>query len=378
MRRSSFRPLLSHGLLTGLFCVAVAAPASAQSPIPVTGQDARRGEDSTTITPDSAKKIATALATSLRALDSSRALAEARNAAFLAAQRRLDSLTAAAGSQAEMARVRAERDSLAAAAMIAREHASRDSTARAADSLARELRAKAGYVQRDTTCDGYRARQILPVRQTRESMCFWFQQRGLSALNVANLSGGGDQASAYVEVLSYTMGWLHGSVAGVVATSKDSSGRKTDLQRLVAGGGSTVFALALPLTNFADHDNSYYSSVILSPRVGFDLPALGATRSGSNSNYDLGGDLIFKARSYEDNIGFVLGVRAAQVIGETSNNRRLALSDNRQFHYATYALGITLQKAYQITITRPFWGPGSLRELGTQVTVTAIRTESRK
>jgi hypothetical protein len=367
--------------LTALSCIMPAA--RAQSPMPTTGLDRPRAASDSGARIDSAqlrviREREESLARRVRQLDSAQALVEARDADLASKFARADTLVRAAeranNDATRLGALSRERDSLRAlAALSADRQSQRDSLARLSLSLEAQLKARAGWTPPDTTCAPYSGNGLFPVRSTLDAVCFW-RQGSMSALSTATLSAASDQSSAYVEVLAYTMKLLHGSVAGVVASSKDSTKNKSDLQRLIAGGGSSVFGLALPVAMFADAAQTYYSSVILSPRVGVDLPALGSTARTGNTSYDLGADAIFKATSYENNLGVVLHLRSGWITGSADYFQRLGLTDSHRFNYATYALGVTIQQAYVITVSRPFWGPSVLQELGTQIGVTAYRS----
>jgi hypothetical protein len=243
-------------------------------------------------------------------------------------------------------------------------------------------------------------RHLAPVRGHEQAAVFW-QQQGVSPLNLGSVSGGGNNGAAHTELASPLLHAIRVSLNAIVAGAKESSpspasaiigaraaGRlyaaddasgsppssETALTRFVDGGGLFNLALAWPAWHKGASNGAIDGMLLVAPRISGTLPALGASARDSTLFVDGGVELHLRSTDIADGVGLFSQLRFSEAAG-TKNFGDLmgVLGGKNHFAYIQFAAGFLLGGKYLVTAGRTLSGPRSLRNLAWQVGVTVIR-----
>lgn len=165
------------------------------------------------------------------------------------------------------------------------------------------------------------------------------------------------------------------TASSALAASDTIDQVKANAHRFVQEGGSMALALSLPLLHLSSQKvycgavrtveagNTAHLQITTGPRLGLDLPVMGAQTESAAPNGEWSVDL--DART----IGFLKVARifgqahVAYVIGSDEFNAAIGRTSNDAFGYGQYTLGIVLADVFQISGTRAMFGPPSVKDL---------------
>jgi len=236
-----------------------------------------------------------------------------------------------------------------------------------------------------------RTRWFAPVRAREQAKAFW-RQPGFSTLNVGSISGNGQQGAAFTELASPFLHPIRVSVNSVLASgadeaesddtpgtsqaapdgADDSNASESAVTRFLNGGGLVNVGFAWPAIHAALPNEAASVMVLLAPRFGATLPALGASRRDSTLIYDAGSEFHLKATDLIGGAGVFFQLRWS-LAGGTGQFADLLGTSKKSFAYSTISTGFVLGERYTVTAGRTLSGPASLRRPGWQVGITAVR-----
>lgn len=231
-----------------------------------------------------------------------------------------------------------------------------------------------------------------PVRSREHAKAFW-RQPDFSTLNVGALSAGTKGGASFTEIASPFLHALRVSVNAVLATDKSDESTaeappaaaaaasaaeeepsKTAITRFVNGGGLINLGFAYPAAYIAAPNGALSMMVLAVPRFGATIPALGASQRDTTLMYDAGLEFHVKSVDLTDGVGIFLQTRAAWAGGTSKFGSLLGVDNGKNnFGYSTLSTGFSFGGRYLITASRTLSGPRTLRDLGWQVGLTALR-----
>jgi hypothetical protein len=244
------------------------------------------------------------------------------------------------------------------------------------------------------------SRALAPVHSREQALAFW-RQPAFSTLNIGAISGNGDKGAAFTEIASPFLHFLRVSFNTVLSVEKKENAAPTGatpgttqstqasttkaseppsvaaINRFVNGGGLFNVAFAWPAAHVGLENGVADGILLIVPRFGATLPALGASQRDSTLLWDGGVEMHLKSVDFIDQVGVFLQTRAAYAGGSGSFAKLLGVTDRSTFGYATFSAGISLGGKYLISAGRTVSGPSSLRSLGWQVGVTALRSAAQ-
>lgn len=230
-----------------------------------------------------------------------------------------------------------------------------------------------------------RRRWLFPVRSREQATVFW-RQEAFTLLGVGAVGASASGGTAYTELASPLLHAVRVSVSAIVAADEDETdsddgdtapdapeANDAALSRFVTGGGLVNIGFALPAFVFKVPDEKFTTMLLLAPRFGATLPALGATKTDTTLLYDAGVELHLHSRDAVDGVGVLLQIRSAYSGGTSRFGELLGVSNGKDhFGYSTLSAGFLFAGKYMITASRSVLGPRSLRDRGWQVGLTAI------
>jgi hypothetical protein len=243
-------------------------------------------------------------------------------------------------------------------------------------------------------------RWLMPVHSREQAAVFW-QQQGASPLNIGSITGSGNSGASFTELASPLLHAVRLSVNTVVATAKESDASsaasagtggsasrapngaapaaasppsETAVERFANGGGLLNLAFAWPALHYGTETGSFDYMVLLVPRIGATVPAVGGVARDSTLFADGGVELHLRSTDVVDGVGLFFQVRGATAGGTSKFGDLLGTTNGRDyFAYTNVAGGLLLGGKYLITGGRTLTGPKPLRKLGWQVGVTVVR-----
>lgn len=227
-----------------------------------------------------------------------------------------------------------------------------------------------------------------PVTNRAQAMEFW-QQVGVSTLNVAAISVSSEKGAAYTELASPILHAVRLSINAVIsggqseaaaatatpvptAVASPASDKET-VNRFLTGGGVVNLSAAWPFMHVGRENQAFDVTALVAPRVGGTLPALGSTRRDTSAVADLGMELHLKSVDLADGVGIFVQSRASKTVGSQKFYELLGEASGRSFTYTTLGAGLLLGGKYLLMAQRVLTGPSALQSLGWQVSVTAVR-----
>lgn len=255
-----------------------------------------------------------------------------------------------------------------------------------------------------------RTRAFFPVRAHEQAREFWRQQ-GFSTLNIASFTSGGERGAAFTEFASPILHAVRLSLSGVLATggsgtSTSGSGsgasggptttrgesQKGDkspasedaLTRFVNGGGLVNAAGAWPVWHYvtrtaSEPNGAFAGTLLLTQRVGATLPRVdGAPRDSSTLMSDSGLEIHLRSTDFGVGAGGGVGafaqLRLAYAAGSDRFGDQLGIANQADdFGYVSVTYGLFFAGRYLVTAGRIVAGPPTLRGLGWQIGLTAVR-----
>lgn len=230
-------------------------------------------------------------------------------------------------------------------------------------------------------------RILAPVHSREHALAYW-RQPSFSTLNVGAVSGSNGRGAAFTELASPFMHTVRMSINTVIVSEKakesgaapaSAPNEETSdaaVNRFLNGGGQLNVAFAWPALHAGLFRRGMLDAALLvTPRLGATLPALGASARDSTIVYDLGTELHLKTMDAVDGVGLFAQSRVAWAGGTGNFGELLGVGkgENR-FWYSTLSAGFYIGGKYLITASRTLGGPRSLRALPWQVGVTMARS----
>lgn len=230
-------------------------------------------------------------------------------------------------------------------------------------------------------------RWYLPVLTSDEYKAFWSSDNP-SVLNTVMLGTGFDDGnvagSLFAELLQDNLGPVRVSLGTTFAerfvdntatkeettetaeeTTEETTEESTedtvdtmndDFQKFLNGGGNAVLSTSLPLLFFdiGKPDDYSYISLLLLPRLGFDVPQIGDEATVQDLqdvplNYDLGADATVALETGQQVFTFLLYSRMAWVGGTNAFYDNIS-HERSPFLLAEVSGGIRLRRLVQFTI----------------------------
>lgn len=201
---------------------------------------------------------------------------------------------------------------------------------------------------------------FFPIRHAGGAKLFWGQE-GSEFLKVSSLSGNLKSGTVYSELYSGFFGDIVrvGFGATLASVENDSTGEIATLQRQIAGGGLVTLNFQYPI--FAiPFSRNFGGAIILSPRVGADLPAAGSSTETVTGSTDLGAELHLIIGTDDGKLSFPFYLRTAYILGTEQFQASIDRTSN--FGYFFFNGGIQYE-VVKITYSGIIGGNKDVREL---------------
>lgn len=225
---------------------------------------------------------------------------------------------------------------------------------------------------------------LFPVRTTEQAQCFW-ARRGGDYLTGALLTTKDDRGAIGLAVIEDYLWPVRIALNTVVAASETGDTVKKNVDRLLAGGGNAVLGFAWPIAGVSSRVAAcptpgdaasaqaptvrrqiaeFSSEIILAPRLGLDLPALGTAKEKSDVNMDFGVDARVYLRAAQDLLAAFAQVRLARVYGSDDFYRGLNLDPaDGAFGYGQTTVGVIIQRKVTVSGSFPLYAPTPIKSL---------------
>ncbi len=219
---------------------------------------------------------------------------------------------------------------------------------------------------------------LFPVATSPAEADSLFGANGFEAVTSVGLTFSAGDGAFYSEFLSDNLAVFaklgYGRVGfGALVQSKDvsedSGAGETDVvaetasERFLAAGGNGVIYYAVPVAaygaGFNEQDKTVQAQLMLSPRLGLDIPSLSAGTSAFNGNLDLGMTLSTQLLSHRGVFNFFGTLRAGWVAW-ASDEFYANLGRESGFAYGSIEGGVILQDLIRIGVKGAFAGPREL------------------
>jgi len=228
-------------------------------------------------------------------------------------------------------------------------------------------------------------RGFFPVRTTEQAQCFWAREEG-GYLTGALITAKDDRGAIGVSVLEDYLWPVRFAFNSVVSASETGDTVEKNVDRLLAGGGNAVLNLGLPVFGMSTSPIScpgpqpagasttvpavrrraaqFSSEVLLAPRLGLDLPALGTAKEDPDVNLDLGVDARVSFQGALDVLSAFAQLRFARVFGSDEFYRGLSLDpEDGPFGYGQATMGVVLQRKVVLSYSLPVYAPPEIKPL---------------
>jgi hypothetical protein len=226
-------------------------------------------------------------------------------------------------------------------------------------------------------------RSWFPLRDTEDARVFWRQQ-GASPLNLGYAGLSNTSASSMTEVASPLLHFIRLSLNITLATTSDTSAKKstaapptTDqspntsaLAQFLTGGGLFNIAAAIPLVSLQQRQAGASALLLLTPRAGGSIAAAGAVAKDPTMYTDTGVDLHLSWGDATEHVGFVGQLRYA--VPTLSEAQATSMGVPKSFRYGTWSAGLLFADKYLFTVGRSAGGPSALNRVKAQIGVTVI------
>ena len=297
----------------------------------------------------------------------------------------------------------AKRDSIATVSMstMADRRAVQERLSRDADRLDRRAIRKDSSAARLVRLSHFYTAHVkffpVPLNSSESARCFWGRNTagdGLSLLSGFSLSAGDQRGALAVEAASDFLYGVRTNVSTVVSETATADSIEQNIQRFLTGGGNGVIGFAYPLFHAAsefpsctppdqgdDPDapasedapkpkKSALSFIgILAPRLGVDIPGLGAAKKDVDYSIDVGFQSRLIVSGADGNLNLMAESRLAVVpfgsrqfydgIGRAKN------ADGKTagaFGYMRMTLGVQVRDQIMLTYSFPVFAPKELKD----------------
>jgi hypothetical protein len=227
---------------------------------------------------------------------------------------------------------------------------------------------------------------LVPVLTTEQAQCFW-ARRGGDYLTGALITAKDDRGAVGLSVIEDYLWPVRFALNSVIAASEAGDTVKKNVDRLLAGGGNAVFGLAWPLLGLSStavacpapgaaagaasatpgvrrNITQFSSELILAPRLGVDLPALGTAKEDPDVSFDLGVDARVSFQGAQDLLSVFAQARLSRVFGSDEFYEGLSLDPNDgPFGYGQATLGVVLQRKVVLSYSLPIYAPKEIEPL---------------
>ena len=229
------------------------------------------------------------------------------------------------------------------------------------------LRRKAGELR-------YRYRTVnkfsfFPVRNTTDAELYHQYNSDTNEIGLKNVRLGVQSATGQYSFYTDFYSDYFGPVAVGVGTllgigsrdEEDTSFSESGVQetsamnRLLFGGGNVVIHLAYPVMYWTKPDQKLDFRVRLQPRLGFDIPDLGAQTFTYAMNLDMGVYSTLNYTGLKENMGIVVEFKSSLITGNSRFYENLGREHNQNpIVLNQLSFGLKLGKKFQITWIR-YW-----------------------
>jgi len=212
---------------------------------------------------------------------------------------------------------------------------------------------------------------------------WYFGESGYSVLDHADFAFQRDRAALYTELYSdyvypfRLLGYVRTGL-GVFIQSGEDTVVAANERMFNAGGNACVF-FGLPLLSYASYIGQKEQgrlTVTLSPRVGVDVPAMGARVEHPTFSLDLSADIETRMRTFSDALQVFGALRYGRRSGSPFFYDHLGHGGQGAFFLGTFKVGVIIASIFQISVTRTFLAPEEMRA-AIQPTL-MVRFSSRK
>lgn len=132
----------------------------------------------------------------------------------------------------------------------------------------------------------------------------------------------------------------------------DSAGIQIDaVQRLLGGGGNGILSASWPMLYFKGPLNHFGLKMMLSPKLSFDIPALGKTTTGPTCNTDIGIDVATYYAGAANVMTFYAFNRISYISGTSNFYNNLDIDSRKPFLLNQFTLGIAFNSRFKVSYT---------------------------
>lgn len=180
----------------------------------------------------------------------------------------------------------------------------------------------------------------LPAKNGTEAADIWSGGERWKFLSMASLTGTLSGGSSTLDLVSDYLGPVRIALIGNVSTSKSDSLKDQKIERFLSGGGNAALVgnLIGPTLTWG---KSGYLMLLLVPKLGLDLPALGSKTNTNTVNGDIGFEGKFNISGEKNQLGLFASCRSAVVLGESEFMNQLGLNGKKNFSYTLLNVGLT-------------------------------------
>jgi hypothetical protein len=213
-----------------------------------------------------------------------------------------------------------------------------------------------------------KVRRFFPIEDTSSARGY-FHSSGLATLQNVSLSATTGRFSIYTELVSDYMKIagtlvrvsLGGQLVSVDSTDAGDSTAPA-IQRFFGAGGNALLNFAVPVFVHIMDDSFARSmfTVIFSPKVALDLPAMNADAKKATGNIDIGFDMLGFFPSVAEKFRFSFQPRVSWVVGSKDFYRNLGIGHS--FGFGKLSVGIDVNDAIRICGAKAFFGPREIRD----------------
>lgn len=222
---------------------------------------------------------------------------------------------------------------------------------------------------------------FLPVGfgSTIDAVCFWGRD-SKTFMPGFNLTGKGGAAAAAVNFYQDYAWGVQVGFGTAVSADENGDSVESNVQRFLSGGGNGIVNFAFPLLSVSTQERCDYGQpkptgslsppqtaasleVITSPKIGFDIPALGTQTQTTTLNIDLGGEIKGSILTANRVIRIYGTARAGYVAGTRAFRDGIGLDTTiTTFGYVQGTLGFEILGVFRFGWSNPIIGPQSIRD----------------
>jgi hypothetical protein len=148
---------------------------------------------------------------------------------------------------------------------------------------------------------------------------------------------------------------LSNTQVNVASTTADPTlVQKDAIQKLIGGGSNGIVSLSYPLLNIQSNDNRFNVKMHVSPKVGFDIPAVGTSSTDPAYNWDMGMDGSIYYTGVLNVLTFYSSFRFGKIGGSDNFYSNLKYLDKKPFSFNQVSLGFAIASTIRLNWTTYF------------------------